>query len=155
MLSDLFWPMIQNDLFHNLWSHVYSSLTAMFTMTIIQLIRTPCSQPAAWRASEITAASVTCLSCCDLSNLSSRLLWQVAWLVVWQTGPTYLEQGIFPAFHELMTLGVPHQSAHVVWVWSYGYCCYSDDISMKLFAIGVKDNCTLPFCIIFCGCKRW
>ena len=33
----LVWPMIQNDLFHNLWSHVYSSLTAMFTMTIIQL----------------------------------------------------------------------------------------------------------------------
>ena len=33
----LVWPIIQNDLFHNLWSHVYSSLTAMFTMTIIQL----------------------------------------------------------------------------------------------------------------------
>ena len=99
----------------------------------------------------LVSAAVICLT----RHLSSRLLWQVAWLVVRQMGPTYLEQGIFLAFHELMTLGVPHQSAHVVWVWNYGYCCYSDDISMKLFGIGVKDNCTLPFCIIFCGCKRW
>ena len=55
---------------------------------------------------------VTCLSCCDLPtrHLSSSLLWQVAWLVVRQTGPTYLEHGTFPAFHELMTLGGYHTS---------------------------------------------